>query len=150
MYRIECMSITIYNISCNTSGAPVSPRHHSSAAPTRITMHEYSITESMLSLALEKATEAGASKITRIDIVLGEMSGIVGECVQMYFDLLSRDTIAAGAGLEIKTVPVSMRCHHCGKVFTPAAGDLSCPDCRQTGIEIVAGRECHMESIEVE
>jgi hydrogenase nickel incorporation protein HypA/HybF len=113
-------------------------------------MHEYSITESILSLALEKASEAGASRITRIDLVFGEMSGIVDECVRMYFDLLSKDTIAGGASLEIRRIPVRVRCHRCDKVFIPAEEDWSCPNCHETGIEIISGRECQMESIEVE
>jgi len=57
-------------------------------------MHEFSVTESLLALALEKAGQAGAGRVTRINLVLGEMSGVVGECVQFYFEALSRDTIA--------------------------------------------------------
>ena len=73
-------------------------------------MHEFSITQSMLSLALEKANEAKASKITQINLVIGELSGIVDECVQFYFDFLSKDTIAAGAGLSLERKPTTLRC----------------------------------------
>ena len=57
---------------------PGCPRCPTPPAPPE-RMHEYSVTESMLSLALEKAGEHNAAKITRIDIVLGDMSGIVGD-----------------------------------------------------------------------
>ena len=60
-------------------------------------MHEYSVTENILNLALEKAKGAKANKITRINLVLGELSGVVGECVQQYYKVLCRDTIASGA-----------------------------------------------------
>ena len=113
-------------------------------------MHEYSITQSLLSLALEKANEAKASKITRINLVLGEMSGIAAECVQFYFDFLAKDTIAAGASLSFEKKPTGLRCRHCEAVFTPRDHDWSCPDCHESGIDIVSGRECHMESIEVD
>jgi len=113
-------------------------------------MHEYSVTESLLALALEKAGEAGAGKITRINLVLGEMSGIVGECVELYFDLLSRDTIASGAELAFEKVPTRLRCHKCDNVYTPQNGSWACPACREIGLEIISGRECYMESIEVE
>ena len=113
-------------------------------------MHEYSITESILSLALEKANEANAGKITRINLVVGELSGVVAECVQFYFDHISKDTPADGAGLSFETKPASVRCHKCNNVFTPKDGDWSCPECREAGIDIVSGRECYMESIEVE
>ena len=80
----------------------------SNKSATRKSMHEYSITESLLSLALEKANEAKASKITRINLVLGELSGVVDECLQFYFDSLSKDTIAAGAGLSLERTPDSI------------------------------------------
>lgn len=112
-------------------------------------MHEYSITQSLLSLALEKADEAEASKITRINLVIGELSGIVAECVQFYFDFISKDTIAAGADLSFNKTPTKLRCHNCQAVFAPRNHDWSCPECHEAGIEIISGRECYMESIEV-
>ena len=113
-------------------------------------MHEYSITESVLSLALEKAGEAKASKITRINLITGELSGVVDDCVQFHFDFLSKDTIAAGASLSFVRKPTRLRCRHCEAVFPPRNLDWSCPDCHEAGIEIISGRECYMESIEVE
>ncbi|HJX12508.1 MAG TPA: hydrogenase maturation nickel metallochaperone HypA [Dehalococcoidales bacterium] len=113
-------------------------------------VHEFSVTESLLSLALQKAGEAGAGRITRISLVVGEMSGVVSECVQYYFDFISQDTIARGAELSFDLKPTRLRCRECNSVFTPVNGDWSCPDCREPAIEIVSGRECFMESIEVE
>ncbi|OGO24286.1 MAG: hydrogenase maturation nickel metallochaperone HypA [Chloroflexi bacterium RBG_16_50_9] len=112
-------------------------------------MHEYSITESMLSLALEKAGEAKAGKITRINLIMGELSGIVDDSVRFYFDFLSKDTIAAGACLCFEKPATRLRCRDCETVFTPGNHDWACPDCHSAGIEIIAGRECYMESIEV-
>ena len=113
-------------------------------------MHEYSITESILTLALEKASEANAGKITRINLVVGELSGVVAECVQFYFDHISKNTAAEGAGLSFETKSVSVRCNKCANIFTPKDGNWSCPECNEMGIDIVTGRECYMESIEVE
>ncbi|OGO31975.1 MAG: hydrogenase maturation nickel metallochaperone HypA [Chloroflexi bacterium RBG_16_56_11] len=113
-------------------------------------MHEYSITESLLSLALEKASEARAGKITRINLVVGELAGVVGECVQFYFDAISQETIARGARLSFEMRPTKVRCQKCQTVFSPDGHDWSCPGCREMAVEIVSGRECFMESIEVE
>jgi Zn finger protein HypA/HybF involved in hydrogenase expression len=44
-------------------------------------MHEQSIVESLLALALENAEKAKASKIRRIYLVVGELSGVVEELV---------------------------------------------------------------------
>lgn len=113
-------------------------------------MHEASITESILSLALEKAQEAGAQKVTRINLVLGDLSGVVGDCVQMYFEVIGQDTIASDAKLSFKLQPTVLKCRKCGKEFTPDDLNWECPDCHEANVEILSGRECYMESIEVE
>jgi hydrogenase nickel incorporation protein HypA/HybF len=113
-------------------------------------MHEASITESMLSLALEKAAEAKTKKITGINLVVGELSGVVPECVQFYFDAISKNTIAEGAKLNFETKPTQIRCRKCELVFTPTDYKWICPKCKETSAEIASGRECYMESIEVE
>ena len=113
-------------------------------------MHEYSITQSLLSLALEKANEAKASKITHISLVTGELSGIVDECVEFYFDFLNKDTIAAQASLSFQHPPTRLRCRKCATTFSPNNLDWTCRNCHEPTIEVISGRECYVESIEVE
>ena len=103
-----------------------------------------------MTLALEKANEVKASKISKINLVTGELSSIVDECVQFWFDCLSKGTIAAGACLSFERRPTTLRCRNCGAVFTPTNYDWACPDCHEASIEIISGRECYLESIEVE
>ena len=113
-------------------------------------MHEFSITQNILSIVLEKADEAHASRISKINLVTGELSGIVDECVEFYFGFLSKDTIAAEAALSFHHPPTQLRCRSCGKVFTPSNGNWVCPSCQEPTLEIVSGRELYVESIEVE
>jgi len=113
-------------------------------------MHELSITESILSIALEQAKVAQASKISKINLTIGELSGIVDECVQFYFDIISKDTIAAEASLSFYRPPTKLRCRSCATTFLPNNLDWACPNCHEVKIEIISGRECHVESIEVE
>jgi hydrogenase nickel incorporation protein HypA/HybF len=113
-------------------------------------VHETSITESILSLALEKAKEANAERVTRINLVIGELSGVAGECVQQYFELLRENTIAGGAVLAIEKQSAVLKCRKCAKVFPPDDENWQCPDCREANVEIISGRDCYMESIEVE
>jgi hydrogenase nickel incorporation protein HypA/HybF len=113
-------------------------------------VHEASITESLLSLALEKAQEAKAAKIIRINLVVGELSGVVPDCVRFYFDVLKKDTPADSAELSFETRPTRIRCRKCNKEFSPVNEDWTCPECHEMSMEIVSGRECYMESIEVE
>ena len=113
-------------------------------------MHELSITQSILSIALDKANSVKAKRVSQVNIVIGELSGIVGECVQFYFDFLSKGTIATQASLSFHQTPTRLRCRNCATVFSPDDLDWTCPNCHEHKIEITSGRECYVESIEVE
>jgi len=113
-------------------------------------MHELAITENILSIALEQAEKAQAGKITKIELTIGELSGIVDDCVEFYFELLSKDTIAAGASLSFHRPQTKLRCRNCDTTFSPDNLNWVCPDCGDQSIEIVSGRECYVNSIEVE
>lgn len=113
-------------------------------------MHEMAITQSMFDLVLEQAEKAGAKEVEKINLVIGEMTGVVDECVRFYFDLLSKDTIAEGANLSIKMVPSTAKCQSCEKSFEVKEFDWTCPHCGNQGMDIIAGQELFVESIEVE
>lgn len=113
-------------------------------------MHELAVTQSMLDLALEEATKAGASRIRKISIVIGEMSGIVGDCVKFYFEFLSKNSPAEGATVLYRSVATEVKCRSCAETFQPKEFDWSCPGCHNLEIEVTKGKELYVESIEVE
>jgi hydrogenase nickel incorporation protein HypA/HybF len=113
-------------------------------------MHELSITQQILDIAVNKASEAGAASIKRINLVIGDLSSVIGDSVQFYFDLLSKDSIAQGAQLSFKRIPFTVRCHICGTSYTPEGDVWNCPVCREWNSEIIAGNEFYLDSIEVE
>jgi hydrogenase nickel incorporation protein HypA/HybF len=113
-------------------------------------MHELSITQSILSLTLEQAKKVNANKITQINLTIGELTGIVEECVRFYFELLSKDTIAAEATLTFDKPPTTLRCRQCATTFSPENLTWVCPNCGELKIEIISGRECQVNSIEVD
>ena len=113
-------------------------------------MHEFGITENIVNIASAKANEAQASKVIQINLVIGEMSGFIPDCIQFYFDSLSKDTITQGAILHFESVPTQLRCRHCSTIFQPQDTLWSCPKCRSQSIELSKGRELYIESMEVE
>jgi len=113
-------------------------------------MHELSVTQGILDIALEKAREAQASRIARINLVVGELSSIVDDCVQFYFDFLSEGSIAKGATLSFTRIPMQVRCRNCGLSFSPDKSSWNCPQCDKWDVEVIAGREFYIDSIEVE
>ncbi len=112
-------------------------------------MHELSITKTMLDIVIKQAEENSASKVEKINLVIGEMSGIVDQCVEFYFGFLSKDTIAKDAKLNFRTAPAMAQCRNCKSEFSLEGIDWVCPDCGNTQIEITKGQEIYLESIEV-
>ena len=68
-------------------------------------MHELSITEHLLEDCLREAQKQNASRIRVIRLCIGELRGIVPDCIQIYLDMLAEGTIAEGARIESKTLP---------------------------------------------
>jgi hydrogenase nickel incorporation protein HypA/HybF len=104
----------------------------------------------VLNIALEAARDAGASRIMAIDLVVGDLSSIVDDSVQFYFDMLSRETPAAGAILRFRRQPAHATCRDCGHgyvISVPLA--VSCPACGGEHLSVTGGREFRVESIEV-
>ena len=113
-------------------------------------MHELTITQSMLDVVLEQADKAEAKSIGKINLVIGEMTGVVDRAVQFYFNFLSKGTPAEGALLTFKVIPTTAKCQNCHKKFKLGEFDWTCPHCQSNNIEIVGGKELFVESIEVE
>jgi len=114
-------------------------------------MHELPITESILSIALEAARGAGAGRIVAINLVIGDLSSIVDDSVQFYFDLLSQGTPAEGATLRFQREPAHATCSDCGHRFqvTPPLVPV-CPACGGMRLEVSGGRGFAVDSIEVD
>jgi hydrogenase nickel incorporation protein HypA/HybF len=113
-------------------------------------MHEMSISQALLDMAVDKAGEAGAASIKQINLVIGEMSSVIDESVQFYFDFLSKGTPAEGALLTFKRLPVRARCRACSTEFQPEGEIWRCPQCGEQNFELCGGSEFYMDSIEVE
>ena len=113
-------------------------------------MHELAITESILEIALRHARAQNAQRITDLYLVMWKWSSVVDDSIQFYWDTISDGTIAKGASLHFKRVPVILKCLDCGEEYEPKREELVCPKCGSAHIKVKSGDEFHLESIEVE
>jgi hydrogenase nickel incorporation protein HypA/HybF len=113
-------------------------------------MHEFAITEGILDIALRTAREAGAQRITKINLLIGAWSNIVDDSVAFYVDLLSRGTPAEGAVLSVRREPPLITCRECGYrgMATPPL-PRTCATCGGTHVRSSGSMDLSVESIEV-
>ena len=114
-------------------------------------MHEIGITRDMFNLVLKEAEKAGARRVDKIDLVIGEMTGVMEDSVKFYFDLLSKGTIVEGAEVSIRMIPPMVLCQNCNKTSKLERKTYwTCPHCEDNSMQIIAGRELMVKSIGVE
>ena len=120
-------------------------------------MHELAITKGILQVVIrhaESSESCEASKVVSISLRIGELSDIVDEWMQRYFNYVSRDTIAEGAKIKIERTPVVAKCEDCNNAFPVNISEIEtsqCPICGMDGnVHIISGREMIIEEIEVE
>lgn len=113
-------------------------------------MHELAITQSILDIAQTAAREHGVTRVREVRIKLGEYSGVVPQCIQYYFDVISKGTVAEGAELKMERLPILMRCEHCQWEGQIDKHHIVCPACGGTRLKLLQGREFYVESLEVD
>ncbi len=113
-------------------------------------MHELSVTESILEIAIRHANQANAKRITNLYLVIGQLASIVDDSVQFYWDIISKDTIADGATLHFRRLPAKLLCLDCSNQYLPDGDGFSCPNCESNHVKVVSGEEFFMEAIDIE
>jgi hydrogenase nickel incorporation protein HypA/HybF len=109
-------------------------------------MHELAITENILDIALKHAR---GQRITDIHLVIGQLSSIVDDSVQFYWDMINQGTSAEGSRLHFKRITTELKCRDCEQHFAPTSDNLSCPNCGSLRVDLIAGTEFFVEAIEV-
>jgi hydrogenase nickel incorporation protein HypA/HybF len=112
-------------------------------------MHETSLAEKIVETALEVARENGAKRVSRLNLLLGELAGVEVETLAFAFQVACNDTAAEGCHLEVERVSGRFKCWTCAN---ERAGDLYdlCPSCGNPGGDILAGREFRIISVDVD
>lgn len=113
-------------------------------------MHELTVTESLLEIALRHAKQAKALRVTALNLVIGQMATTVDESIQFYWSIIANETIASGAILNFRRIPAEFTCQVCKTIFTPGEDDFFCPTCQSHEVRLTAGDEFFLESIEIE
>lgn len=113
-------------------------------------MHELAITEQIAEIAIRHGEKSHAKKVADLYLVVGELSTVIDDSVQFYWDLITEQTICEGAELHFKRIPAIFKCLDCETKYQLSEGELTpCPGCGSTRMEILQGKEFYLESINI-
>ena len=111
-------------------------------------MHEYSIASSLLHLAEDHARKHDASRVVRLEVRIGELSGIEAPLLETAWSLVRERSLCDGAPLQLKRVEARWTCTSCDADVPPGVR-LGCSRCGGR-VRLAAGDELVLDRIEME
>jgi len=110
-------------------------------------MHEYGLCEGVLETVRQRA---GGRKVAGIRVRFGVRHAVVEESLVQAFSFVAAGTEAAGAVVELVTVPATIDCRDCGLRAETTDVLALCPRCGGDDVTISGGDEMTLESITYE
>ena len=113
-------------------------------------MHEMSICEGILQVLETEAAKQGFKKVKTVWLEIGDLSSIEPEALLFGFDVVTRDSIADSASLEIINIPGRAWCMQCAKNVAIKRRFDECPECGGYQLQATGGEEMRIKELEVE
>lgn len=110
-------------------------------------MHELSLSSAIVEAAVR---HADGRQVRTVNLRVGRLRQVVPESLEFYFGFVAEGTVCANARLEQTILLARLRCSACEHEWEPDWPLFLCPSCDGVKIEVVAGNELEVESIEIE
>lgn len=110
-------------------------------------MHELSLSSAIVNTVTK---HADGRPVTLVSLRVGALRQVVPDTLQFYFEFVARGTICEGARLEQELIEARLRCRDCAYGWCIEIPAFRCPGCGGSAVEVAAGNEFEVESIEVE
>ncbi|MEA3497808.1 MAG: hydrogenase maturation nickel metallochaperone HypA [Campylobacterota bacterium] len=113
-------------------------------------MHEYSIVQSLIDSCEEHLKENGATKVTKVVVKIGVLSGVEPYLLESAFDMFKDDTVCEGALLVLNIQKVAIVCNSCKIEQELEKNEFVCPLCGSYDIKVLDGEEMFLMSLDIE
>jgi hydrogenase nickel incorporation protein HypA/HybF len=110
-------------------------------------VHELALADAVVAIARDHAR---GRRVAAVDVKIGRLRQVVPDALEFAFELVAAGTEAEGAELRVEHVPVRVRCARCQGESEAAEFPLACAACGGVDVEVVAGDELLVESLELE
>jgi len=111
-------------------------------------MHEVSIIQNVVKIVIDKAIENKFTKVNKVSLKIGELSGVMPESLNFAFKSCIIDTMLEGSILEIEKVKAIAECFDCTQEFPIDHFNKLCPCCNKFCSSIISGYELYVNTIE--
>jgi len=111
-------------------------------------MHELAVCQALIDQVESIATDQHARAVMEIFIEIGPLSGVEPPLLEQAFDIACAGTIADGAKLVIRTIPVRVSCRQCGAITDALPSRQVCGVCGDWRTQLVSGDEMLLASLE--
>ena len=113
-------------------------------------MHEYSIVQNLLDQCEENAKANNATKVTKVVVKIGIMSGVEPDLLQSAFDTFKEGTVCEDCEYIQNLQPITIRCHKCKEESTLERNEYHCPKCKSVELDVIDGEELMLIQLELE
>lgn len=103
----------------------------------------------MLNQIQTVAQQHQASRVTKVFLRIGPLSGVEPQLLMQAFPLASVGTIASDASLVIESLPIRVRCRRCGQESDASLNRLTCKHCGDYHTQVISGDEMLLVSLEL-
>ena len=113
-------------------------------------MDEREIANHVLEVVDQAAYKNSANKILGVHLEVGGRRIFDPDRLQHVFSEVTRGTVAEGAQLFVKVLPVRHHCQNCGHNFEAGRAESPCPECGNPHTELIGGEELRLLNMEME
>lgn len=111
-------------------------------------MHEIGALHQMVVKAEKIANEHHVRRIKALNIELGELSGMLPEFFEQYYDIVTeKRDIFKGSTLNITMIPGECLCCDCHAMFNVVKNKGICPRCGSREKKILSGTDLVLKNI---
>ncbi|MDR3340498.1 MAG: hydrogenase maturation nickel metallochaperone HypA [Candidatus Symbiothrix sp.] len=110
-------------------------------------MHELSIAQSIVDLAVQQAKSHGAVEVEELELEIGVLSGIEISALEFALESCVTGTWLEKTRIVRHDIPGEGRCGDCGKSFSVKDIFSACPSCGSFAVRITKGKELRIKSI---
>lgn len=112
-------------------------------------MHELAVVQDLIKLCETNALKNNATKIHKIEISVGKLSGVEPHYIKITFDTFKKGTICDETELIIRTQEVIVECQDCSFEGEIDENTFVCPKCSSKDIVVTLGEDLLLMKLEM-